>query len=197
MIVTVRRFEMLCFPSPICEPVRRHNSEQQFSLVRADSLVANERTLQQLVAVCNEPEIYRWLFADLCGGKPYSPKDADAWLYWAYRGWSENTHFAFAVLDQWGDVLAACDIKSNSVIDAEIGYWCSTAASGIMTDAVRAMIDVALRAGFRSFIAYTRPGNVRSVAVLGRLGFARPTVAGDDGRFRHRYCPRSSTVTHL
>jgi RimJ/RimL family protein N-acetyltransferase len=122
--------------------------------------------------------------------------DADSWLHWARRGWSENAHFTFAVLDQWGDVSAACDIKSNSVTDAEIGYWCSTSASGIMTNAVRAMIEVALHAGFQSFIAYTRPGNVRSIAVLGRLGFSCSTVGGVDGRFRHHYCPHGSAVTH-
>lgn len=181
---------MICFPSQICEALPRHNSEQRFSLVRADSIVANARVRWQLVAVCNEPEIYRWLFADLCGGNSYSVEDADTWINWAYGGWRENTHFAFAVLDQQTDIVAACDIKSNAMVDAEIGYWCSTSASGVTTNAVRAMIDVALRAGFRSFIGYTRPGNARSVAVLARLGFSHSAAPCEDGRFLHRYYGR-------
>ncbi len=182
---------MICFPTSIREPVRRHESEQRFSLVRADSLIADDRMLEQLVAICNEPEIYRWLFAGLCCGMPYRSQHAEAWLQWARRGWLENTHFAFAVLDEQGDIVAACDIKSNTVRDAEIGYWCSKSASGIMTHAVRAMIDLALRAGFQSFTAYTHPGNTRSLAVLNRLGFSCPEVAGDDGRFLHCYDPKN------
>jgi RimJ/RimL family protein N-acetyltransferase len=79
--------------------------------------------------------------------------------------------------------------KSNTEIDAEIGYWCSASASGIMTNALHAMIRTALHAGFQSFIAYTRPGNMRSVAVLNRLGFSHGPAAGDDGRLLHGYRP--------
>ena len=56
-----------------------------------------------------------------------------------------------------------------------------------MTNAARAMIDLAARAGFQSLIAYTRPGNVRSEHVLDRLGFSRAESVGADGRHLHRY----------
>jgi RimJ/RimL family protein N-acetyltransferase len=56
-----------------------------------------------------------------------------------------------------------------------------------MTGAVRTMLDIALRSGFRTVIAYTQLGNTRSTAVLARLGFTHSPIPTNDGRILHRY----------
>ena len=178
---------MIRFPRVIDVSIRRYGSGEVFSLVRGDSVPSDKRTCDRLVSVCNEPLIYSSLFRDLFAGRPYSVDDANGWLTWVRDGWLYSSHFAFVVLDDRECIVAACDIKCAQPENAEIGYWCSATASGVMSNAARAMIDLAARAGFQSFIAYTRPGNVRSEHVLDRLGFSRAESVGADGRHLHRY----------
>ena len=185
---------MSCFPSRIEIPIQCYLTAESFRLVRGDSIPDDDHTRECLVSVCNEPLIYSWLFRDLCAGRPYAMEHAAGWLAWMKRGWQESTHFAFVVLDDRGCIVAACDIKTNESDNAEIGYWCSVSARGVMTNAVQAMIDLALQAGFRSFIAYTRTGNHRSERVLGRLGFTRTQAIQADERQLHRYDTDRSRV---
>jgi len=63
------------------------------------------------------------------------------------------------------------DIKSAQFDFAEIGYWASGKAIGNTTNALVALIRCASAIGYRSFVAYVKYGNERSVRVLERSGF--------------------------
>ena len=178
---------MIHFPSDIAVPVWRFGSDEVFTLTPVDSIPDDEAACERLVSICNEQLIYSFLFNDLLGGEPYSVDHASAWLVWARKGWREATHFAFVVVDVNTRIVAACDIKTSQSVNAEIGYWCSLDATGVMTNAVQAMLHLAGEAGFRSFQAYTRPDNVRSARLLRRLGFSQNRSDCPNGRHLYRY----------
>jgi RimJ/RimL family protein N-acetyltransferase len=170
---------MISFPSEIRIPVSNHLTGRRYDLVRAADLVADAETLACITGICNEPEVYDWLFLAPLGGKPYREEKARQWIERSKEGWQKGSHFVFAVIDEDGKVAAACDIKSNEPV-AEIGYWASQQHRGVMTNAVSAMCLLAAGAGFRELYGRTRRGNVRSEAVLERAGFERTIGRSDD-----------------
>ena len=96
-------------------------------------------------------------------------------------GWQSNQHFLFIVVDSRGHAAGACDIKTSDLYAAEIGYWASKEHRGIMTNAVRAMLEAGFTAGFQRFYAHVRPGNTASSAVLQRLGFVSSSEFAETG----------------
>ncbi len=63
------------------------------------------------------------------------------------------------------------DIKSANLESAEIGYWLSAHHSGVMTNAVCALVQLARDAGYAELFALIRPTNTRSANVVARAGF--------------------------
>ena len=161
----------ICFPAPTETPIKNALDGRPYALRRADALEPTAARLEQIAAVCNEPDPYGWLFKETLGGRAYTAEDAAGWLTWAAAGWRDNTHFVFAALDAQGQVAAACDIKSNDPSWAEIGYWSSRRHRGVMTNIVLEVSRQARQAGFTTLFARTRRGNTRSVGVLHRAGF--------------------------
>ena len=143
-----------------------------YDLVRASDVNCDLSNHERIAAICNEPEVYEWLFRDLFAGRPYEEANARDWLQWSRDGWSSGTHYVFAVIDDDEGIAAACDIKSREP-NAEIGYWASQRHRGVMTNAVKAMCALAREAGFRELFARTKEKNLRSQAVLERAGFER------------------------
>src|SRR5690606_23769495 len=129
------------------------------------------RHATEIHSICNEPLVYRWLFAERLKDEPYSIAMARDFLTWAGDGWKDQTHFVFVAFSPGGQVVAACDIKSNDVVDAEIGYWAGSKHAGVMTPAVGALCQIAKQAGYTALHAWTRTGNDRSAMVLQRNGF--------------------------
>ncbi len=142
-----------------------------YQLQPVDAVEATPQQLSQITAICNEYRVYSWLFKDRFSGQPYPSSSAADWLSWGIQGWHDGSHFVFVVLDHSGLVVAACDIKDANPDLAEIGYWSSIHHRGIMTNAVRAMVELGKEAGFRRFFAEAHRENVRSQAVLKRTGF--------------------------
>ncbi len=161
------------FPDPLDVPVQHARSGATYRLVRLDALPETPEHLAQITRANNEPAIHRWLWRDRLQGQPYAPEKAVEFLRWARGGWAHGTHFTFALLAPGGEVAAALDIKSADLDAAEVGYWLSAAHSGVMTNAVLALADVARAAGYRALFARVREGNARSEGVLTRAGFAR------------------------
>lgn len=126
---------------------------------------------EDLVRLCNEPLIYTVLFQDRCKGASYSLDDASAYVTWALRGWAEKAYFVFVILDDKGHFAGTIDIRSANTEDAEIGYWAGIQHRGIMTPALGAICEMAVRAGYRSLIAYTKMDNLNSQKVLVSNGF--------------------------
>ena len=171
---------MIPFPSKVTCSILNHVSAEPYTLVRADQLKGNSEQVAEIVATCNQPEIYFWLFSKTLNGASYSAKNAQAWLDWSNDGWQANTHFSFAVLDAKGQIVAACDIKSAEPKGAEIGYWSSVDARGIMTNAVMMMCNEARRANSKSLTARTLIDNWRSKGVLKRAGFYLDSSVKDE-----------------
>ncbi|MDF1657884.1 MAG: GNAT family N-acetyltransferase [Verrucomicrobiales bacterium] len=171
----------------------KHQLDQEISVVNAltgnpylllpiSKLEASPANLDDITAICNQELVYKWCFRSLCDGKPYPPTMASDWINWGTEGWEKGTHFVYVVTSSDGRVAAACDIKSADLKRAEIGYWSSADHRGIMTNAVRKLIQLADNAGFRVLFADIHPENRRSLAVIKRCGFhqvdRRPTIEG-------------------
>lgn len=170
---------MIVFPEEICVGIVNHVTGRRYDLIPAADLSPDLPTLARIVAVCNESEVYRWLFREPLAGRPYSEKWARDWIEWSKAGWHAKTHFVFVVLDEMKSVAAACDIKSNA-LNAEIGYWASQEHRGVMTNAVVAVCNLAAAAGFVGVFARTKKSNIRSQAVLARAGFEKSHDRSDD-----------------
>ncbi len=145
---------------------------EPYVLQSVDSVDRTAEQFDRITAICNEEQVYSWLFQGMFSGLPYPRTSAEEWLSWGTDGWKHRSHFVFAVLDSSGHVAAACDIKDTNLGCAEIGYWSSANHRGIMTNAVRAMIDLASKAGFSGFFAEAHEDNFRSQGVLARSGFS-------------------------
>jgi RimJ/RimL family protein N-acetyltransferase len=142
-----------------------------YNLLRADRLQATPELLADVVAACNEPLIYDWLFRERFKGQPYAEADARSFFAWQKSGWQDNAFFVFLLLSPEGQVVGALDIKSADPEAAEVGYWLSAQHRGLMNTALERLEDLARGAGFRSLYARVRPDNQRSRAVLRRAGW--------------------------
>jgi RimJ/RimL family protein N-acetyltransferase len=174
---------------PLRIPITNHVTGLPYFVVPANELEAMPNGLALVSRICNEPEVYDWLFRESYEGRPHTEKNASAWFSWSREGWLNSTRFVFATVDAQGDLAAACDIKTNDRV-AEIGYWASARHRGVMTNTVKAIVDFARFRSFEGLFARTRLGNVRSEAVLLRSGFTR--AAEPEGlywRFDHRIQP--------
>ncbi|TLD70424.1 GNAT family N-acetyltransferase [Phragmitibacter flavus] len=152
------------------KPIQNALTGAPYFLQSLDSVDATDDQLERITSICNEPAVYRWLFESRYSGQPYPGSSAAEWLSWGADGWINQTHFAFAVLNAEGRVAAACDIKDTNRDSAEIGYWSGAAHRGIMTNAVQAMLELGLEAGFRGFFAEVHQENLQSRGVLTRAG---------------------------
>jgi RimJ/RimL family protein N-acetyltransferase len=160
------------FPNPLPVPIVNHLTGHPYDLVRASDVSSDPLSVKRITSICNEPEVYEWLFREPLKGRPYDEVKAHEWLKWSRDGWSSGSHFVFAVIDDEQRIIAACDIKSKEPI-AEIGYWSSQQHRGVMTNAVKAMCRLATKAGFLKLFARTKEKNSRSQAVLKRAGFEK------------------------
>ena len=165
---------------PILESIYLTGGE--YLILRGDQVAADDARAAEVVAICNEPLVYEWLFRERCRGEPYAAGQAVDWLLWMKDGWESNSHFGFVVADPQGRITAACDIKSADPEGAEVGYWASANHRGIMTNVVNEIIHCAWEAGYRSLKAGARHGNLRSRSVLQRAGFIMDSAARDDQR---------------
>ena len=143
--------------------------------------------LDQIVAICNQPLIYRQLFAARLAGRPYSLDDARWFVSWSRQGWHEQTHFVFLIVDSAGSVIGAVDIKSADLASAEVGYWMSAEHGGVMTNAVLALCDIAAETGYRKLFGLVEEGNTKSAGVLTRAGFVYTGLHVVEGELFQRF----------
>lgn len=142
-------------PFPVV--LRHPRTGRTYRLVPLDTLAPEPEVLARLVALCNEPELFRWLFAARCGDRPYGPEDARGWLAWGAAGWLAGGPCAFVALDEDGLPAAACDLQSADA-EPEIGFWCGAAHRGLGTPMVEALAGLARVAGCQGLRARVRPG---------------------------------------
>lgn len=174
---------MIVFPTHRCE-VSNHLNGDRYTLQRVADIDSSQTQVERITSICNEPIIFSSLFSKMFPDGRYPESAARDFLNWATAGWEQETHFVFATLDADGLVVSTCDIKSNNLEEAEIGYLCSAAHTGVMTNSVKAMVALAKEAGFLQFLAHVRVDNIASQRVLERVGFHRD---GESGSNRLRY----------
>jgi RimJ/RimL family protein N-acetyltransferase len=157
---------------PVCLPVENFRNGKTWHMLSLDeNLDVTNVDYQRIVKVCNETPVYEFLFRDRLAGNPYSLEIAHSFIQWANQGWREQTYFVFILKDETGKIMAAIDIKSDNLEQAEIGYWATSEQPGIMTNAVVNLIMLAKQAGYKKLIANTQAQNQRSQGVLIRSGF--------------------------
>lgn len=183
---------MIVFPTHTSEVIN-HLTGNRFTLARVVDIERSEAQFDRITSICNEPVVFSSLFSEMFPEGRYPPSAAHDFVNWATDGWEQGTHFVFATLDPDGLVVSTCDIKSNQVEDAEIGYLCSAAHTGVMTNSVTAMLALAVEAGFLSFIAHVRADNTASQRVLERIGFLRDGES-PPGSNRHRYRASKASI---
>lgn len=167
------------FPRRLSVPVRNHLTGEDYVLRRIDEVEATNKRIEEIVAICNEPKVYSWLFRKAFGSQPYKRVNAEEFFEAASKGWIKNEMFIFHVLTSDGEVSAAIDIKSSNTEYAEIGYWSSEAHRGLMTNTTRVLVNLARKAGFRSLFGRTKKENKDSAGVLRRSGFVLDAIESE------------------
>lgn len=169
------------FPTHISVPVSNYLTGQPYLLKRMDEVPGTPAIYEQVIAICNEPDVYRWLFRDRLASQPYGVDMARQFFELGLQGWKTNASFIFLLLTLSGTLAAAADIKSADTDGAEIGYWASATHRGTMTNATKALLELAALAGYRSLWARVKKANANSARVLQRSGFtADPSQSQGD-----------------
>lgn len=126
---------------------------------------------QDIYNCCTEKLIYEVLFKDMYPDG-YTLENAKGFIQYSNQGWAEKTHFIFGIFDTDNNSLVgAIDIKSANLDCAEVGYWLSTNYSGLMTNALKAIVDIARKNNYKSLEIFTELTNQKSENVVKRAGF--------------------------
>ena len=119
---------------------------------------------------------------------PYTPDDAARWMAWV-RSERPETNFAIAVNDDAVGGIGYEIQPDVHRVSAEIGFWLGQSCwgRGIMTDAVRAVTEHAMRTHHLARVyASVFEWNPASMRVLEKAGYEREAVlrrsAVKDGR---------------
>ena len=171
------------FPSAVSIPLTHPLSGKVYTLSRADALEQTTDEVADLIAACNEPLIYDWLFRERLEGQPYTEAQAASFFDWMRSGWQGNAFFVFALLSPCGRLVGLLDIKSADPA-AEVGYWLSSKHRGLMGVALAALATLAHDAGCRSLYARIRPGNGRSQAAVQRAGWVNTVLEAEGSHLR-------------
>jgi RimJ/RimL family protein N-acetyltransferase len=157
---------------PLSRAVQRYSGNEIYFLQSLDdSLQMSSSDLLTIVERCNEPLIYKYLFQDYFNGKPYTLEDARVFVEWAQLGWREHRYFVFLIKDPGRKIVGYVELSSDILTETAIGYWITSAVSGVMTNMLSCLVDIARAAGYRKLSALVEPGNVRSTKLLERLHF--------------------------
>ncbi len=163
--------------------IERFPNGEKCQLFSVDaSTPISDQDLEQIAQICSEERIYNLLFKDKFNGQPYTKEKAAGFIKWAQDGWQQNKWFTFLVRNPEMQIVAAIDIKSDNLADAEMGYWASESYPGVVTNATLALCDLARAAGYQQLHALVRPENERSANVVLRAQFTEADSVEEKGR---------------
>jgi RimJ/RimL family protein N-acetyltransferase len=146
--------------------------------VLAQTKYMTDEDIDAMVSINNEEHIYK-SFRRKLQGRAYSKENAERFLAAAREGWQNNEWFTFLVKNAEHPIAAMIYIKFARLEGAEIGYLASARTSGLMTNTVREICEVAKEAGYMRLSAIVGPDNEKSIGVLLRANFVRD---GDEAR---------------
>lgn len=140
------------------------------AVTAADAARIHEGVVDALDALRAWPRSLPWAM------QPPSLAASAAFCAACEAGWQRGDDFAMLILRRddgahLGNVGLHRPLPAAGAI--EVGYWCRPAAQGhgYVAEAVRALSDAALAAGFRRILCLCEAGNHRSRAVAERAGF--------------------------
>jgi RimJ/RimL family protein N-acetyltransferase len=154
------------FPKEITQ-IKSRKTGKIYSLARADKVLLGETAIKQISKVCDEPEVYENVFAEIFKGKRYSEDNACTFTKLVSEGWVKANRFDWLILHE-EEIVGTIGIKS---LEGEIGYWQSNKHPGVMTSATQTLCSLAQEAGFSSLWAYVKKENAASINVLESAGF--------------------------
>jgi RimJ/RimL family protein N-acetyltransferase len=176
------------FHNPIREPLINYKTQEVFHLISLDSYFeVTQVVMDQIIAICNEALVYAFVFEKYLNGVPYSVANANYFIQWAKEGWLKNIRFVFLIITSNNQVAGTIDIRTNNLDGGEIGAWLSGKHSGVMTNAVLKLMELANAAGYKKMFAWVAPTNARSIGALQRLGFIDVSPADEALRSLIRY----------
>jgi RimJ/RimL family protein N-acetyltransferase len=153
----------------------------------SEELMLAQKDKKIITSICNETDIYHFLFEDKLEGKPYTLEKAIEFVDWAKEGWLTDGWYVFILFDSSGVPSGAIDIKSNNKECAEVGYWLSHTKSGVMTNAMLQLIAFAKDHGYKKLFGMVRTDNPKSARVLERTGYEYIRDEKRGIRNYHRY----------
>ena len=125
---------------------------------------------------CQDDELHRWLPLP----RPYTERDARAYIRGNEREWGEGTRATFAIVDAaTGKALGSIALSIHRPGLAEVGYWvrADRRRAGVATSAVRLLAGWAFRElRIDRLQLTTHPDNTASQRVAERAGFTREGV---------------------
>jgi RimJ/RimL family protein N-acetyltransferase len=150
-------------------PIKNFHTGEEYYLSSFNQPLTNIQ-LQQLVVTCNQPPIFKFLFESMFGGRKYNLKDAIKFTTDNIRNWKQQKQFTFHITNKDRQIVAMLDIKSPP-IGSEIGYWADKNHPGLMTNALKEIINLSKKAGYKSLHTLILSTNQRSINLSKRLGF--------------------------
>ena len=158
--------------APLSMAIQRYSSNEVYFMQSLDdSLKISTTDLSTIVKRCNEPLIYKYIFKDALDGRPYAIGDARVFIKWANLGWREHRFFVFLIKDPGGKIVGCVEISSDILTESAIGYWITSTVSGVMTNILICLTDIARAAGYRKLVALVEPDNIRSLKLIERVQF--------------------------
>lgn len=158
--------------SPIKKQIRNFHTNDIYTLESLDeSHQISHQDITDIIKICNEELIYDFLFREKLKGIAYSYEKAFGFVNHAWDGWFNDTNYIFIIRNFSGNIVGSIDIKSHNLDEGEIGYWLSKDASGVMTNAVIEISNIAKSTGYKKLFALTLLDNHKSQATVKRAGF--------------------------
>ncbi|KKU88521.1 MAG: putative acetyltransferase [Microgenomates group bacterium GW2011_GWF2_47_9] len=168
----MHRKQRVIFAGPISEQIQNFKTGEKCLLLSSESKTKLGRgDIDKIISICNQKPAYEMLFRQRLEGKAYGYEQAHRFVKRIIEGWVEQKSFAFLIRNSSGELIGVVDIKSNDLKRAEVGYWSDQNHSGIMSNVVAKLIELAKNAGYKILFATTRLDNERSQKVLLRNGF--------------------------
>ncbi len=155
---------------------------KSYEIIRADQAYIKQEHLQRITEICNEPDILRMVQLEHPGEKSFRLNDAKTMISNARADWKASRRFMFIILEPGGIPTGVIEIKSSDLSSAEIGYWNSKRNPGLITAALKYVLEAARLAGFQNFYAETESQNLPSIRILENNNFIKSETRKFAGR---------------
>lgn len=175
-------------PDAAAELAVRHPDGTEMILLPAPQVYFSERRLQELVRICNAPDIIEMIrLAGIPVGDRYTRRNATQFLKYAFEGWEDSTHFVFFLMaparaEKRSELAGCLELRSPGDRSFEAGYWIAPEWRGVGALSLSVLVSHAKERGVEEIWARVLATNAASLRLLAKLQFKReagsPETAG-------------------